>query len=172
MNTPALPGLAPAVKRGPGRPKGSGNKRSGDLQRYVEAVYGGMTPGQQSAQIGLVTAKELRDAGGDLMMAMAVKARGLAAMLGCEGKEAWLLMQRERADLLPYIHQKRGQKEEAAPGDVPTHTYVAIPMEAGTAAGDGQGAGEWDTPPDLLEYQSVSDDDAKQVTEPKSPDDA
>ena len=172
MNTPALPGLAPAVKRGPGRPKGSGNKRSGDLQRYVEAVYGGMTPGQQSAQIGLVTAAELKAQGGDIMAAMGLKALKLAQMLGCEGKEAWLLMQRERADLLPYIHQKRGQKEEAAPGDVPTHTYVAIPMEAGTAAGDGVGAGEWDTPPDLLEYQSVSDDDAEQVTEPKSPDDA
>ena len=170
MNTPALPGLAPAARRGPGRPKGSANKRSGDLQRYVEAVYGGMTPGQQSAQIALVTAKELREAGGDLMTAMAMKAMTLASMIGCDGKEAWLLMQRERADLLPYIHQKRAQKEEAAPGDVPTHTYVAIPMEEGTAAGDGQGGGEWDTPTDLLDYQQVSVIEGEQVTEPKSPD--
>ena len=171
MNTPALPGLAPAPKRGPGRPKGSGNKRSGDLQRYVEAVYGGMTPGQQSAQIGLVTAAELREARGDLVVAMAVKAQRLAALLGCEGKEAWLLMQRERADLLPYIHQKLETKEAPKGGDAPTHTYVAIPMEAGTAAGDGLGAGEWDTPPDLLDYQGVSDPEPEQVTEPKSPDD-
>lgn len=170
MNTPALPGFAPAPKRGPGRPKGSGNKRSGDLQRYVEAQYGGMTPGQQSAQIGLVTAKELREAGGDLMLAMARKANDLARLLGCEGKEAWLLMQRERADLLPYIHQKRATKEEAASGDAPTHQFVGIPMEAGTAAGDGAGAGEWDTPPDLLDYQGVSPALDGEVTEVKSPD--
>lgn len=171
MNTPALPGFAPAPKRGPGRPRGSGNKRSGDLQKYVEAQYGGMTPGQQSAQIGLVTAAELRAAKGDLMMAMAIKARTLAALLNCEGKEAWLLMQRERADLLPYIHQKLATKEAPKDGDAPTHTYVAIPMEAGTAAGDGTGAGEWDTPPDLLDYQGVSDPVEGEVTEPKSPDD-
>jgi len=172
MNTPALPGLAPAPRRGPGRPKGSGNKRSGDLQRYVEAQYGGMTPGQQSAQIGLVTATELRAQGGNLMMAMAKKALELALVLGCEGKEAWLLMQRERADLLPYIHQKLATKEAPKDGDAPTHTYVAIPMEAGTAAGDGEGAGEWDTPPDLLDYQQVSVIEGEQVTEPKSPDDS
>lgn len=169
MNTPALPGLAPAPKRGPGRPKGSGNKRSGDLQRYVEAVYGGMTPGQQSAAIGLVTAKELRDAGGSLVVAMAVKANDLARMLDCEPKEAWLLMQRERADLLPYIHQKRAPKEEEpAPGDRPTHTFIAVPIEEGTAAGDGVALGEWDTPPDMLEYQGVKPADPEQVTQPKS----
>lgn len=170
MNMPTLPGVAPAPKRGPGRPKGSANKRSGDLQRYVEAVYGGMTPGQQSAQIGLVTAKELREAGGDLMVAMAVKARGLAQLLGCEGKEAWLLMQRERADLLPYIHQKRAPKAEEAGGETPTHTFYAVPIEDATAAGDGGGAGEWDTPPDMLEYQGLEAQRVAQVTEPKSPD--
>lgn len=171
MNTPALPGLAPAPRRGPGRPKGSTNKRSGDLQRYVEAVYGGMTPGQQSAQIGLVTAKELREAGGDLMIAMANKATQLARLIGCEGKEAWLLMQRERADLLPYIHQKRAPKAEETPGETPTHTFYAVPMEEATAAGDGAEAGEWDTPPDMLDYQGVSKGDAGQVTPDKSHDD-
>jgi hypothetical protein len=172
MNTPALPGLAPAPKRGPGRPKGSGNKRAGDLQRYVEAQFEGLTPGQQSAQIGLVTAAELRADGGDLLVAMARKAARLALLIGCEGKEAWLLMQRERADLLPYIHQKRAPKpEEAAPGDRPTHTYIAVPIEEGTAAGDGGQAGEWDTPPDLLEYQGVTPDAPEQVTPDKSPDD-
>lgn len=172
MNMPTLPGVAPAPKRGPGRPKGSGNKRSGDLQRYVEAVYGGMTPGQQSAQIGLVTAKELREAGGDLMAAMALKAQLLARMLGCEGKEAWLLMQRERADLLPYIHQKRAPKAEEAGGDQATHTIIGVPMEAGTAAGDGEALGEWGTPPDMLDYQGVSTTPDEQVTGVKSPDDS
>lgn len=171
MNMPTLPGVAPAPRRGPGRPKGSSNKRSGDLQRYVEAQFAGLTPGQQSAQLGLVTAKELREAGGDLMVAMALKATALARMLGCEGKEAWLLMQRERADLLPYIHQKRGPKaEDLAPGDRPTHTYVAVPIEEGTAADQGDTGGEWDTPPDMLQYQGVSVIEGEQVTQPKSPD--
>nr|WP_313428984.1 hypothetical protein [Brevundimonas diminuta] len=93
---PTLPGVAPAPRRGPGRPKGSTNKRSGDLQKYVEAQFAGLTPGQQSAQIALVSAAELRAAKGDVMVAMAVKARDLARMLGCEAKEAWLLMQRGR----------------------------------------------------------------------------
>lgn len=175
MNTPvapALPGLAPAPKRGPGRPKGSANKRSGDLQRYVETVYGGLTPGQQSAAVGLVTAAELKADGGDLVVAMARKATRLARLIGCEGKEAWLLMQRERADLLPYIHQKLPPKAEAPAGDTPTHTFYAVPIEETTAAGGGQAVGEWDTPADLLEYQGVSTAPDEQVTQPKSHDDA
>lgn len=172
MNMPTLPGVAAAPKRGPGRPKGSTNKRSGDLQKYVEAFYDGLTPGQQAAAVGLVTPKELRDAGGDLVRAMAAKARLLAVELEITPAQAWVLMQKERADLLPYIHQKRAPKEEAEAGDVPTHTYVGIPMEAGTAANQGGGAGEWDTPPDLLDYQGVSPAPAGEVTKPKSQDDA
>ncbi|WP_312598214.1 hypothetical protein [Brevundimonas sp.] len=171
MNMPTLPGVAPAPKRRPGRPKGSGNKRSGDLQRYVEAQFAGMTPGQQSAQIGLVTAKELRDAKGDLLLAMAAKARALAGLLGCEAKEAWLLMQRERADLLPYVHQKRAPKAEETDKERPSLTFVAIPVEGVTAAGDGATAGEWDTPPDLLENQGLGVIEGEQVTQPKSHDD-
>lgn len=169
---PGLPGLAPAPRRGPGRPKGSENKRSGDLQKYIAATYGGLTPGQQSAAVGLVTAAELRADGGDLLVAMARKASRLAALIGCEGKEAWLLMQRERADLLPYIHQKLPPKAEAPAGDTPTHTFYAVPIEETTAAGGGQAAGEWDTPADLLEYQGVSTAPDEQVTQPKSHDDA
>ncbi len=172
MNMPTLPGVAPAPKRGPGRPKGSGNKRSGDLQRYVEAQFAGMTPGQQSAAIGLVSAKELREAGGDLLKAMALKARMLAMELDCAPAAAWALMQKERSDLLPYIHQKRATKEEATGQAGPSLTFVAIPMDMATAAGDGASAGEWDTPPDLLTNQSVSVIEGEQVTQPKSHDDA
>lgn len=171
MNMPTLPGVAPAVRRGPGRPKGSTNKRSGDLQKYVEAQFSGLTPGQQSAQIALVTAKELRDAKGDLLMAMALKARALAHLLGCETKEAWLLMQRERADLLPYVHQKRAPKAEEDGKDAPPVTFVAVPMDGMTAANQGGEVGEWDTPPDLLQNQEVSVIEGEQVTKPKSPDD-
>ncbi|WP_312145242.1 hypothetical protein [Brevundimonas sp.] len=169
MNMPTLPGVAPAARRGPGRPKGSTNKRSGDLQRYVEAQFNGLTPGQQSAQIALVTAKELRACNGDLLSAMALKAKELARLLGCEAKEAWLLMQRERADLLPYIHQKRAPKaEEDGDQEKAPHVIIGVPMEAGTAAGSGEIPGEWDTPQDLLDYQPVSDDEPEQVTQPKS----
>lgn len=171
MNMPTLPGVAPAPKRGPGRPKGSGNKRSGDLQRYIEAQYAGMTPGQQSAAVGLVSAKELREARGDVLLAMALKAKALAGMIGCETKEAWLLMQRERAELLPYIHQKRAPKAEEKDDGKPGLTFVAIPMDMATAAGDGATAGEWDTPPDLLQNQGVDVIEGEQVTQPKSHDD-
>lgn len=170
MNMPTLPGVAAAPKRGPGRPKGSTNKRSGDLQRYVEAFYGGLTPGQQAAAVGLVTPKELRDASGDLVRAMAAKARVLAVELDIAPAAAWVLMQKERADLLPYIHQKRAPKEEAETGDQATHTYVGIPIEEATAANAGGQLGEWDTPPDLLQYQGVSPTAADQVTRTKSPD--
>lgn len=171
MNMPTLPGVAPAQKRGPGRPKGSTNKRSGDLQRYVEVQYAGMTPGQQSAAIGLVSAKELREAGGDLVLAMALKAKDLARLLGCEGRDAWLLMQKEREALLPYIHQKRGPKPEELGKDAPPVTWVAVPMEETTAAGAGGELGEWDAPPDLLSNQQVSLIEGEQVTQPKSHDD-
>jgi len=171
MNMPTLPGVAPAPRRGPGRPKGSTNKRSGDLQKYVEAQFAGLTPGQQSAQIALVSAAELRAAKGDVMVAMAVKARDLARMLGCEAKEAWLLMQRERADLLPYIHQKRAPKAEDDGKDAPPVTFVAVPVDGMTAAGQGGELSEWETPPDLLENQGVSVIEGEQVTSPKSHDD-
>lgn len=169
---PALPGLSPAPKRGPGRPRGSTNKRSGDLQRYVEAQYGGLTPGQQAAAVGLVTGKELREAGGDMIRAMAAKARDLAMQLDIAPALAWELMRKERADLLPYIHQKLPPKAEAGQGDTPTHTFYAVPIEETTAAGGGAVAGEWDTPADLLEYQGVSTTPGEQVTQAKSPDDS
>ena len=130
-----------------------------------------MTPGQQSAAIGLVTAKELREMGGDLLKAMALKARTLAMELDCAPAAAWALMQKERADLLPYIHQKRAPKADEAEKDKATLTFVAIPVEGATAAGDGASAGEWDTPPDLLTNQSVSVIEGEQVTQPKSHDD-
>ena len=57
-------------------------------------------------------------------------------------------------------------------GRQPTHTFIAIPMDQQTAAGDGASAGEWDTPPDLLTNQSVSVIEGEQVTQPKSHDDA
>jgi hypothetical protein len=110
-----------------GRPRGSRNKRSLDLARYVEATFGGMTPGQQSAVLCMVSPAELREARAaaaalgvmdlglsPLMLAMAVKAKRLARAIHCEAKEAWLLMAREREGLMPYVHQKQAQAADRA----------------------------------------------------------
>ena len=93
-------------------------------------------------------------------------------MLSWDQSSSIALMQRERADLLPYVHQKRATKDEAVPKDQATHTFIAIPMDQQTAAGDGASAGEWDTPPDLLTNQGVSVIKSEQVTQPKSHDGA
>lgn len=169
---PILPGAPQPARRGPGRPKGSRNKREADLARYIEAKYQGLTPGQQGAAVSMVDAQELREAGGDMVMAMAAKAARLAQLLNCERKEAWLLMQKERADLLPYVHQKRPPKAEEDGKERPPVTWVAVPVEELQHGAGGAEAGEWDTPPDLLENQGVIDGEAGEVTQPKSHDDA
>ena len=114
MSNELFPGLGPAAgeARRRGRPRGSVNKRSVDLARYIEAQYGGMTPGQQSAAVALVTAKELKAAKHNLVKALAVKAAALAQELGCSKLEAWREMRAEREGLMPYVHQKRPQSVE------------------------------------------------------------
>lgn len=110
-----FPGLGPGAAEGPrrrGRPKGAVNRRSVDLARYIEAQYGGMTPGQQSAAVALVTAKELKAAKGSVVKALADKAAVLARELGCSKLEAWREMRAEREGLMPYVHQKRPQAVE------------------------------------------------------------
>lgn len=87
---------------------------------------GGMTPGQQAAELAMVKPADLKKAKAaarelgmvdldlpPLMLAMAVKARQLAAAIGCEPREAWLLLQRERSELMPYIHQRQAQAAES-----------------------------------------------------------
>lgn len=108
------------VRRGRGRPPGARNVRSVDLARYVEAMFGGMTPGQQSAQLALVAPKDMKSAfkraqdlriahppADPFLCAMVVKATELALALGIDRATAWAFMQKERSDLLPYIHQKQ-----------------------------------------------------------------
>ena len=63
-------------------------------------------------------------------------------------------------------------KAEETDKDRPSLTFVAIPVEGVTAAGDGQAAGEWDTPPDLLENQGLAVIEGEKVTQSKSHDDA
>jgi hypothetical protein len=103
----------PARKRG--RPKGSTGKRSTDLVRYIEAHYGGLTPGQQLAAVGMVSAREVtavrkkaRQARLDpVVVAMGVKAKALAELLVIDLTTAWGMMRDAQSELMPYVHQKR-----------------------------------------------------------------
>lgn len=147
METPGelvLSGANPQ-RRGRGRPKGAVNKRSVDLARYIEATYGGQTPGQQSAAVSMVApkdlarakaiAKELKitDTGlSPLLLAMVVKAAQLATALGINRAEAWVLMAKERIDLMAYIHQKQPQAEAGAAKALPQVFMIpeAAPRQA------------------------------------------
>lgn len=126
-----------------GRPPGAKNRRSVDLARYVEATYGGMTPGQQAAELAMVKPADLKKAKAaarelglvDLelpafMLAMAVKAAQLAKVLGCEKRDAWLLLQKERADLMPYIHQRQAPKADDGKAKAPATVFLVPDGEA------------------------------------------
>lgn len=65
-------GAAP-TKRGPGRPKGSKNRRAADLKGFIDARYGG-SAALQVAQLCLVTPAELKRAGGSMAKAQVTKA--------------------------------------------------------------------------------------------------
>lgn len=122
-----------------GRPPGARNKRSVDLARYVEAQFGGMTPGQQAAALGLVTPKEVKRARAeakelaivdlglaDHVLAMVVKAHKLSGALGIERGDAWLLMMKEREGLMPYVHQRRAPAEAEKASDGPRVTAYVL----------------------------------------------
>ncbi|MBX9708034.1 MAG: hypothetical protein K2X61_08905 [Caulobacteraceae bacterium] len=70
-----LVGGVPAAPRRRGRPPGSKNKRAADLKGWVEGVAGS-TAAMQSAQLCLVTTRELAKAGGDHAKAVMAKAAG------------------------------------------------------------------------------------------------
>lgn len=73
MTDPALPGLTPPAPRRRGRPLGSTNKRPKDLAGWVGGVAGS-SAAMQSAQLCLVTERELRAAKGDHARAVVAKA--------------------------------------------------------------------------------------------------
>ncbi|WP_332772950.1 hypothetical protein [Phenylobacterium sp.] len=59
-----------------GRPKGSTNRRAKDLKGLIDARYGA-SAAQQSAQLCMVTPRELREAGGSMAKAQVNKALDL-----------------------------------------------------------------------------------------------
>jgi hypothetical protein len=150
MDQPSLALVSTPNKPRRGRPPGARNRRSLDLARYVEAQFGGMTPGQQSAQLALVTPAEVKSArarglelqalgqlklGFDprradpLMLAMVLKAHDLAAALGCERRDAWLLLAKEREALMPYVHQRQATAEPKGQDDRVVAFILADPQD-------------------------------------------
>lgn len=114
--------LVAEERRRPGRPKGSTNRRSGDLRAYIEAQYDGRTPAMAGALVALVTSKELKAAKNDMVLALVTKAKRLAILLDVKPADAWELMAKERRELMPYLHQRLTAVEVEAPGG------VALPM--------------------------------------------
>lgn len=179
MDTPQLPGLVPVQKpeggARRGRPKGSKNKRSSDLLSWVVAEYGGLTPGQQSAAISLVTAKEVREARplarelrvSPVLAAMMVKAEKIAKHMGWHTKDAWAAMTKEREILLPYVHQRQPQAPEAPKGDGDRPVLLVADVETESIdARDLGGDGPADD--DLQGFQQLSPPAVEQVSRPKS----
>ena len=124
MTQGALDLVETPILRRRGRPPGARSKRSLDLARYVEAQFGGMTPGQQTAALCLVTVKELKAAKGSMFEAMVIKASELALALGCEKRDAWLLLQKEREGLMPYVHQRQAQAVDAKTAAKPATVFI------------------------------------------------
>lgn len=179
METPQLPGLVPVLKpegeKRLGRPKGSKNKRSSDLKNWIVAEYGGLTPGQQSAAVALVTAKEVRLARpaaremglSPVLVAMMQKAEKIAAFMGWDKRDAWAAMTHERKELLPYIHQRQPQAPEAPKGDGDRPVLLVADVGADSIdARDLGGDGPEDD--DLQGFQQLSAPEVEQVSRPKS----
>ena len=115
------PSGAPEKKRG--RPPGAKNKASGDLRKYIAATTGS-TPGQQLADLVMVTQKDMRagrralqDMGQDvraytpMMMGYWWRRRQLMALFGWSEQYADGVMARLTDMLMPYVHQGLGKAE-------------------------------------------------------------
>lgn len=122
-----------------GRPKGAANRRSADLHDYLVAHYRGLTPGQQLAAVGLVSDREVSRAKAEakrrgldpVTWALVVKARALAKAMQCKPAEAWAMMAGARADLMPYVHQKRPQAVDlTSDGERIRPVIMGLPMVA------------------------------------------
>lgn len=167
----------PARRRG--RPPGSRNKGSLQLGKYLEAHFGGLTPGQQAAELAMVKPAEIKRAKADALelgipdaglaptqLAMVVKAARLARALGITRAEAWAALHKVLFELMPYVHQRQPQASE--PKDGPQATVYMVPEGDAQDVGSVGGPGESD-PIDLIEDFRP---DADQVSPDKSHDDA
>lgn len=111
MDNALFPGLNPSGGRGRGRPKGAKNKRSLDLAKFNDGVYGG-SAAQQLASFCMVTSRELAQAGGDMMVARVRKAKRFVEVWRVEVgttitvADAMGHLSAGLKELLPYTDQK------------------------------------------------------------------
>jgi hypothetical protein len=176
FDPPAQVGVLPAAGAAVGtarrgRPKGSKNKRAGDLAGFIVAQHEGRTPGQQLAAVALPTAKDRREARARARalgvdpetMAMVVKAEKLARAMGWAQpglpvpaqalRDAWSIMFAAYKELLPYIHQRLAPKE----ADKPAAALPVIMMDAEPEGGalPPSAFGEGEENQDLIELIPV-----------------
>lgn len=178
MSQPSLNLPISPIKPRRGRPPGAKSKRSIDLARYIEATFAGSTPGQQAAQLAMVTPRELKEgkaAAKDLRIidldldpltrAMVVKAERLGKALGISRADAWLLIMKEREALLPYVHQKRAPEAPAKPDDRLAHVFLVREGESVGGLLDLTGHDE-----EAIEFLDDLSAPSDQVARPKSDD--
>lgn len=110
-------------KKSRGRPKGSKNKASADLRRFIAASTGS-TPGQQLAQLVMVTAKDIRE-GKKALAEQGIDMRGMTPMMigywqrretlkrlfKWDDDKADAVMAKMLDILMPYVHQSQGKAE-------------------------------------------------------------
>lgn len=137
MSDPLLPlAQAPQIRRR-GRPPGARNKASLGLGKYLEAMFGGLTPGQQAAELAMPKPAEVRRARLDaaqlgirdegmplLQLAIVVKAERLAKALNITRAEAWAAMQKVLVELMPYVHQKQAPMSDTGKVAPPATAYL------------------------------------------------
>lgn len=177
---------SPQTRRA-GRPRGARNRRTADLGKYLAHRYGGMTTGQQLAELCMITARELREAKAfirehelkgvsPMVIAQARRAHALAVALNdhqpaadrCSPKEAMAILIKAQVELMPYVHQKLPPKADGE--NAPPATVFMVP--------DGDGSSLPlipDTSDDVddqpIDFIDVARSDAPQVAPPKSHDD-
>jgi len=140
---------------------------------------GGMTPGQQAAELAMVKPKDLAQAKtiakalgipdlgmSQLTLAMVVKARQLASAIGCETRDAWVLLQKEREALMPYIHQRQAPMAESK-AKPPATVFLVPEGEADQAQ-----LADFSADGDDIEFVGELGAPAQQVGRMKSDDDA
>lgn len=105
--------IQPQKRKGPGRPKGSPNRRTADLVKYIQANY-------RDPLLGFVDTANM-----DTIV--------LAKALGCKPIEALKAQISAGATALPYLHQKQATAVQVT-GDVLAPFVVNLPEVTMTAA--------------------------------------
>lgn len=134
--------IAPPKRKGPGRPAGSLNRTTLQLQRYLQA-RGYRDPAEFLASIVSADTREL---------AAALKGMPVASVGFDDAVEVLKLQRTAAAELLPYFHQRQPQQVEVK-GDAPRALII---INDGGAAVGRSGMGGAMSAFDIVEDQGVS----------------